>query len=80
MFCKDCDVAMLYVKTMVYGVAINPWKWHLYTWSKNNVISSVRKHYCALAGGLVLGLELGLRSVYTERDRGFAAFAKEWSK
>jgi len=22
----------------------------------------------------------GLRSVYTERDRGFAAFAKEWSK
>jgi len=27
--------------------------WYLYTWSKNDVISSVRKHYCAL------GLELG---------------------
>jgi len=25
---------------------------------KNDIISSVRKHYCALGGGLVLGLEL----------------------
>jgi len=31
---------------------------YLYTWSKNDVISSVRKHYCALRLGL--GLELGL--------------------
>jgi len=33
------------------------WKWYLYTWSKNDVISSVRKHYCAL--GLELDVELG---------------------
>jgi len=30
--------------------------WYLYTFSKNDVISSVRKHYCAL--GLELGSEL----------------------
>jgi len=34
-------------------------KWYRYTWSKTDVISSVRKHNCAL--GLGLGLELGLR-------------------
>jgi len=39
---------------------------YLCTWSKNDAISSVRKHYCALGGrlrlelGLGLGLELGL--------------------
>jgi len=32
--------------------------WYLYTFSKNDVISPVRKHYCALDLGL--GLELGL--------------------
>jgi len=32
---------------------------YLYTWSKNDVVSSVRKRYCAL--GLELGLELELR-------------------
>jgi len=35
------------------------WKcnlWYLYTWSKNDVILSVRNHYCALG----LGLELAL--------------------
>jgi len=33
-------------------------KRYRYTWSKNDVISFVRKHNCAL--GLGLGLELGL--------------------
>jgi len=33
---------------------------YLYTWSKNDVISSVRKHYCALGLGLELGLVLEL--------------------
>jgi len=35
---------------------------YLYTWSNNDIISSFRKHYCALGGGLglVLGLELEL--------------------
>jgi len=33
-------------------------RWYLYTWSKNDVISSFRKHYWAL--GLELGLGLGL--------------------
>jgi len=31
---------------------------YLYTWSKNDIILLVRKHYCAL--GLFLGLGLGL--------------------
>jgi len=30
---------------------------YLYTFSNNDVISSVRKHYCALGLGLELGLE-----------------------
>jgi len=34
---------------------------NLYTFSKNNVILSVRKHNCALVLGLGLELELGLR-------------------
>jgi len=35
--------------------------WYLYTCSKNDVNSSVRKHYCALGLGLGLGLKLRLR-------------------
>jgi len=34
---------------------------YLYTISKNDVISSVRKHYCALRLGLEFRLELRLR-------------------
>jgi len=33
---------------------------YLYTWSKNDVISSVWKQYCALERGLKLELGLGL--------------------
>jgi len=42
-----------------------------YIWSKNNVVSSVRKHNCAL--GLGLGLELGLvLGLEQERNQDFA--------
>jgi len=52
---------------------IKPNLGYLYTWSKNDVILSLRKHYCAVGGGLGLGLELGLRLVLgLELDLGLA--------
>jgi len=40
-------------------ITLCKFKEDLYSFSKNVIISSVRKHYCAL--GLVLGLRLELR-------------------
>jgi len=43
---------------IVSAVLYNSFQGYLYTFSKNDVISSVWKHYSSL--GLVLGLEVGL--------------------
>jgi len=47
-----CNIVLIIVSVKRSMLCQN---WYLYTWSKNDVISSVWKHYCALVLVLVLG-------------------------